>query len=167
MTKIAQAKIAIRAALPKIAKTRYQAHRKYKYAGHEDVTEHVIPAMHAAGMSHTVTTATEIIIEPSFGETPPQLWMLVRASITFRVGDETETVEFPSASKLVDGTTAGVLVSYAIKVGLVKYLGIVTGEENDAESFQRADDGPQKLRLPSVMQRANTKTPSTTAKEDW
>jgi hypothetical protein len=131
---IQEAKVLIRAKVPKINKEQTQQHRGYKYVSHEDVTEQVVPIMHEYGLTHTVSIDQNLELASGM--------FLIVAQISFQMvtGDEEpEIIRCPAIGKIVDGTSAGALVSYAVKVAFLKYFGIVTGEKDDMERLQGHD----------------------------
>ena len=138
---IQQAKIEVRKKVGKVAKDAKQDFRGYNYTSHEGVTEAVVPAMHKIGMTHT-PSCESFEMHDSFA--------VVRIAVKFWGPDgDSEEVSAYSADKIKDGTTMGALVSYGIKVVMLKYFGLQSGDE-DLEALQGPDKAsPPKMKAPA------------------
>ena len=150
---IQQAKIEVRKKIGKVAKDAKQDFRGYNYTSHEGVTEAVVPAMHKIGMTHT-PSCESFEMHDSFA--------VVRIAVKFWGPDgDSEEVSAYSADKIKDGTTMGALVSYGIKVVMLKYFGLQSGDE-DLEALQGP---PGKMDKPPAKKAPKKAKPSGGNKE--
>lgn len=135
-----EAKVKVRKAIGKVGKDATQDYRNYKYASHDAVTAAVVPAMHKNGITHRVS-CEEFQMHGDFAV------VLVEVDFCFEHKDESKTeierCSMFSADKLKDGTTMGAIVSYGVKVAMLKYFGLETGEE-DMEERQSKGDSKKK-----------------------
>ena len=139
-----EAKIKVRKTIGKVGKAATQDYRNYKYASHDAVTAAVVPAMHKNGITHRVS-CEEFQMSGDFAV------VLVKVDFLFHHEKENKTESercaMFSADKLKDGTTMGAIVSYGVKVAMLKYFGLETGEE-DMEERQAAGDSKKKGKGP-------------------
>ena len=123
---MSEAKIAVRKLCGKVGHDAKQAHRNYSYTSHEAVTNSVVPAMHEVGITHRFK-CKDLQIDSNFA--------IFKMTVTFWYDDYEEKVSVYAGDKLRDGTSMGAITSYAMKVALLKFFGLNTGEK-DLEQIQ-------------------------------
>ena len=125
-----EAKIKVRQAVGTLIKDKTQDHQGYNYMSHDKVTELVVGAMHQMGIVHTPTTESWALDDGA---------LLIVVSLSFRMADDeyTEKSQWIACDRMRSGTTPGALASYGVKTGLLKYFGVVTGEEDLEEHTER------------------------------
>ena len=133
---VQEAQILVREKIGKIAHDAKQSHRSYSYTSHEAVTAAVVPAMHEVGMTHKFEF-TDLQIVNDFA--------MVHCIVTFRTEDSSDEISVFAGDKLRDGTTMGAISSYALKVAMVKYFGLESGEK-DLEQIQADEDEKARMK---------------------
>ena len=142
---IQQAKIEVREKVGKIFHDAKQSHRQYSYTSHTAVTAAVVPAMHEVGMTYKFT-CKDLQIENGFA--------IMRMSVEFEYDDDIETCSVYCGDKLRDGTSMGSITSYGLKVVLLKYFGLESGEK-DLEAIQAEQEA---IKAASLRQDAVERT---------
>ena len=127
---IHEAKIKVREIVGKVFTDAKQAHRNYSYTSHTAVTKAVVPAMHEVGMTYRFH-CDNLQIDKGFA--------VMSMRVSFSYNEESEACTVYCGDKLRDGTSMGSITSYGLKVALLKYFGLESGEK-DLEDIQAEDD---------------------------
>tara|TARA_B100000586_G_C20095433_1_gene422179 strand:+ start:41 stop:775 length:735 start_codon:yes stop_codon:yes gene_type:complete len=136
---IHEAKIEVREKVGKIFHDAKQSHRQYSYTSHTAVTAAVVPAMHEVGMTYKFQ-CSNLQLENGFA--------IMKMAVEFHYADDNEidTCIVYCGDKLRDGTTMGSITSYGLKVALLKYFGLESGEK-DLEAIQAEHEAVQAATL--------------------
>jgi len=130
---IHQAKIEVREKVGKIFHDAKQSHRQYSYTSHTAVTAAVVPAMHEVGMTYNFM-CSDLRTEGGFA--------IMMMKVCFNYGEEADFCTVYCGDKLRDGTSMGSITSYGLKVALLKYFGLESGEK-DLEAIQAEHEAIQ------------------------
>ena len=123
---IQEAKVEVREKIGKLFHDAKQAHRQYSYTSHNAVTAAVVPAMHDVGMTHKFICENLQIVND---------FAIMDISVTFLFEDQFDMCVVYAADRLRDGTSMGAIISYGLKVAMLKYFGLESGEK-DLEAIQ-------------------------------